>query len=196
MPTGLRQLYSDAYETVKQYREHNRCYDHIHVVVLLEEREQRKCNSCNRSRNEQEDAELYQCLRAQPKCIARDFLYAFKCIRLPAEHPVISDAIPVQRQEQYASSRRNRCSDNHSPTEQISNEQLNVLVAPPSSAPQWITQMPPRNPLYAISIARKTITAVKIARSAGTLAPASTRAPVSAPARTPSITGKAMTGSM
>src|SRR5665213_2436161 len=101
MPTGLRQLYSDAYETVKQYREHNRCYDHIHVVVLLEEREQRKCNSCNRSRNEQEDAELYQCLRAQPKCIACDFLYAFKCIRLPAEHPVISDAIPVQRPVSY-----------------------------------------------------------------------------------------------
>ena len=196
MPTGLRRLCSDADETVKQYSQHNRRNYNIDMIVLLEKGEQRKCNARDWRRDQKEDSELNQPFWTQVKCTSRDLGHALERIWLSVEFPIISNVATVQEEKQDSSDRGDTCGYNHSPAEQIANEQLNMFITPASRSPQWVAQMPPRNPLYAISIARKTITAVNIARSAGTFAPDSTRAPVSAPARTPSITGKTMAGSM
>src|SRR6185437_12487318 len=117
-------------------------------------------------------------------------------VRLPMEHVIIRDSSTMQRQKERAAHKSHHRGDDHSPTQEIPDEKLHVLVAPAAGAPQRLTHMPPRRPLYAISTARNTITTVNTVRSARTLAPARTRAPVRAPASTPSMTGNASTGSI
>src|SRR6185437_4582789 len=175
---------------------HDRGNHDVGTVVLLHECDQGKRYAGDRRCDQQQQPELDHRLRLEPQRVGNDIRNGLECIGLPMKYAVVRDPATMQREKEGAAYESHHRRYDHSPAQQISDEELHVLVAPPSCTPQRLAHMPPRSPLYAISTARNTITIVKIVRSARTLAPARTRAPVSAPASTPSMTGNASTGSM
>src|SRR6185312_11225131 len=119
----------------------------VGTVVLLHECEQGQCDAGDRRCDQQQQPQLDDRLGLEPQCVGHDVGDGFECIRLAMEYVVIRDSSAVQREEECTTDNSHGGSYDHSPTQEISDEELYVLVAPATGAPQRLTHMPPRRPL-------------------------------------------------
>src|SRR5271157_4906 len=178
-------------QAVEQNSQHEQRDPDVQIVTLDGERHCRKCNSRDRSCDEEKQAKLDDRAPAHVQRALDDPGHAFQCLWLAMKDAVAGHLLPVtgevhNRPEQNDSSRQNDAG-----SQQRADDDFNSQVVPTAGA-----HSRPVAPLKIISNPSTTMTAANTYRNILTLALTSTRAPMREPASTPNITGMATPGAM
>src|SRR3954462_13380969 len=194
-------LCSSPDESVEKHCQDERGGEDVKPVPLGDERAERQCDPRDRRRNEKHESELDDGATVAGRNGADYSTDAAQRRLFAVEDTEPRRQVTVVRQQQHSADDNHHGCAQDAQLEQPADHALDLLV--PRISGHYHTGARPRaghstptRPLYSISTARTTTTAVNRRRSHSVLAPARIRAPINAPPSTPSITGNASAGSM
>src|SRR6516162_7440392 len=194
-------FFSSAFpkKAVKQESQNNHGEEDILPIALVAEGENGKRDPCDGSGDQNEKSELDQSSSFKCDGFAQNSGNRAEALRLTLENVIVGCRKGMSRKINHSSRKYDGRRKEHPATQEQSHEFLYTLVGMCQFAAHSCSlrcQSLPVSPLLIISIARAPMTTAKTIRRTRTCAPASTRAPAKDPARTPSITGIASSGSM